>query len=234
MDVESMVDALGDGTDEAQNGPKLYCVIQGALFVKRSSNPESKKIIKLQRPVGTNLHATGKTWRGPGGGLWAQLNATRGETGWVLVDGPGFGLAGPALVDAAKDRELVRIDIVLLDHQALPIFESLVPKDLTIRKLKRMMCQKTGLIEGHCCLGKDPPVHPDSREVISIDYMPSLQDDKTVGSLGFPGAGRVYCIYLDELPQDFKRPEPIKIDLEAVKPPMQAPTDWKNSAAAIR
>mmetsp|Transcript_106163 Transcript_106163/g.310336 ORF Transcript_106163/g.310336 Transcript_106163/m.310336 type:complete len:219 (-) Transcript_106163:110-766(-) len=212
MDVESMVEAVSDGLEEG--GPQLYCCSQGAIFVKRSSNPKSKKIIRLQRPVGTNVHTTGKTWRGPGGGTWAELNAARGETGWALVDGPGFGLNGPALVDAAKDRDLVRLEIILLDVQAMPIFESLLPKDLTLKKVKKIMCQQTGLVEGHCCLGKDIPYHHDSKQPISIDYMPSLEEDRTVGSLGFPGAGRIYCIYLEELPQDFKRPEPIQISLD--------------------
>lgn len=228
MDIEGMVDAMADGMEEGS--PKLYCCSQGVLFVKRSTNPESKKIIRLQRPVGTNVHTTGRIWRGPGGGVWAELNAARGESGWALVDGPGFGLNGPALVDAAKDKDLVRIEVILLDHQALPVFESLIPKEITVKKVKRMLCQQTGLIEGHCVLGKDPPKSPHSGESISIDYMPALEEDKSVGSLGFPGAGRLYLIYLDDLPQDFKRPQAIKIETETSKPAVSI--DWKAKPAA--
>mmetsp|Transcript_73210 Transcript_73210/g.218428 ORF Transcript_73210/g.218428 Transcript_73210/m.218428 type:complete len:232 (-) Transcript_73210:55-750(-) len=231
MDIERMVEALGDGKEEG--GPTLYCCSQGVLYVKRSSKPDSKKIIRLQRPVGTSVRATGTTWRGPGGGLWAELDEARGsEGGWALVNGPGFDLSGPALVDASKDKDLVLLEIVMLDYQALPVWASLVPKDLTIRKVKRMMCQQTGLVEGHCCLGKDPPVHPDSKEPISIDYMPTLQDDNTVASLKFSGTGRIYLIYLDELPQDFKRPGAIVIKRDTVSSP--APIDWTSKPATAQ
>merc|ERR1711998_307853 len=74
-----------------EDGPLIYRCTQGVLFVKRSENPESQKILKLKRPVGAFVHTTGYTWTGSAGGIWAELEASKGEMGWMLVKGPGFG-----------------------------------------------------------------------------------------------------------------------------------------------
>merc|ERR1712228_475462 len=40
----------------------------------------------------------GKTWQGPSGGEWVQLDAGAGEKpGWLLIEGPGFNQPGPLL-----------------------------------------------------------------------------------------------------------------------------------------
>jgi len=210
--------------EPAEGGPTLYCCSQAVLFVKKSKDPESKKIAKLQKPVGHNVYSTGRTWRGPSGGLWAELDVVRGELGWVLVEGPGFGLSGPALVDASKDKGFARVEVVLLDHLACVVFDSMLSRETSVRQLKKMLCQRTGLLQGHCVLGKDPPTHPDSGEPISIDYMPALPEEATVDSLGLGGAGRLYLIYLDEFPEDFKRGPRVQIDKVFGE---RAPVTWR-------
>jgi len=209
-DMESLAVVM-----EEKDGPKLYSCAQGVMFVKRSADPESTKIAKLMRPVGTSLRATGRTWTGPSGGVWAEIDELDGEhASWALVQGPGFGVSGPVLVEVSPDRKLVRLEVVLLDYQRSGVlFESMLPGTTTLAAVKRMVCQKTGLIQGHCCLGKDPPVNHDSGEPISIDYMPALSDEKDLDSLKFQDEGMLFLVYLDDLPKDFKRLRPVKIDL---------------------
>mmetsp|Transcript_19073 Transcript_19073/g.44858 ORF Transcript_19073/g.44858 Transcript_19073/m.44858 type:complete len:282 (-) Transcript_19073:466-1311(-) len=87
-------------------GPSIYLCATNSLFLKKSSNPRSGKIVKQKRDPGSQVQSTGRTWTGPSGGLWAELTPsaeTSKEEGWdhawALVDGPGFGLDGPALID---------------------------------------------------------------------------------------------------------------------------------------
>lgn len=82
-------------------GPRRYCVAQGVLFAKRSDDPTIGDIVRSKPRPGKVVRTTGKSWRGPNGGLWAEFDAQAGEKpGWVLVEGPGFKLDGPALVEA--------------------------------------------------------------------------------------------------------------------------------------
>ncbi|CAE7310391.1 unnamed protein product [Symbiodinium natans] len=75
--------------------PVEYRVLQGALFKKPSKDPSSAKVTKLSRKVGSKVRSTGRTWRGPAGGLWIELDAKK--PGWLLVEGPGFNQTGPLL-----------------------------------------------------------------------------------------------------------------------------------------
>lgn len=90
-------------------GPTLYVCGASAIFLKKSSNPRSGKIVKQKRETGSQVSATGRTWTGPSGGEWAELfpssEASKEESwdkAWALVDGPGFGLEGPALIDPTR------------------------------------------------------------------------------------------------------------------------------------
>lgn len=87
-------------------GPNVYVCGTNAIFLKKSSNPRAGKIVKQKREMGSQVRATGRTWTGPSGGMWAELlpssEGSKEESwdkAWALVDGPGFGLEGPALID---------------------------------------------------------------------------------------------------------------------------------------
>ena len=61
--------------------------------------PVMKKWLKAPEA----LHCTARRWRGPMGGLWAELDAMHHGAGWVLLDGapPELGVARPLLVKRA-------------------------------------------------------------------------------------------------------------------------------------
>lgn len=61
--------------------------------------------------------AAGNKAKGRLGGVWAEFDARFGEAGWVLVHGPGFGLAGPALIDAAQGDDLLDVRVMLLQGE---------------------------------------------------------------------------------------------------------------------
>lgn len=76
------------------DGPCTYQVIHGLCIRKDNSDPSSTVMVKSRCKVGCEFCSTGRSWRGPSGGLWAELES---KIGWVLVEGQGFGVDGPLL-----------------------------------------------------------------------------------------------------------------------------------------
>jgi len=74
------------------------------VFLKRSEDPTKGAIAKVKRSAEYRVHSTGRVWVGPSGGRWAEIDASKSEEkGWALLEGPGFGLKGPALMKHAED-----------------------------------------------------------------------------------------------------------------------------------
>ncbi|CAJ1380935.1 unnamed protein product [Effrenium voratum] len=156
-----------------EGGPTEYTVAQGVCFIKPSEDPKSTKILKAKRPVGLPGCNSGTTWRGPQGGLWAEVDCARspGEMGWVLVEGPGFGLRGPCLIDPeANDGASQMIHIRWLKDP--PIFNCMMPKSATIGDLVDTFCARTGLNRKETILTKGlPSKAPNgSGALLPVDY----------------------------------------------------------------
>jgi len=66
-----------------------------------------------------------------------------------------------------------------------------------------MLCKKTRLLVSGCCIGKDIPKHPKTGEMIAMDYMDLLKDDRTLRSLGFRKQAMLYLVYVGDLPDQF-------------------------------
>lgn len=199
------------GCEIQSGGTLIYRVTQGVLFVKRAENPNSQKVLKLKRPVGAFVHSTGYTWTGSAGGVWAELEASKGEMGWTLVRGPGFGLQGPALIDAMDLLNATSLQIVLADEEPGVIFESWVRRDMTVLELKKAVVEATGLTQKYCCLIKDPPGKiPGTNEHLTADYCEELKDDSTLLSIGCGETTQLFLMYLGSLPRGFRMPKPLK------------------------
>eukprot|EP00931_Biecheleriopsis_adriatica_P012435 TRINITY_DN113575_c0_g1_i1.p1 TRINITY_DN113575_c0_g1~~TRINITY_DN113575_c0_g1_i1.p1 ORF type:complete len:172 (-),score=37.90 TRINITY_DN113575_c0_g1_i1:1-516(-) len=76
--------------------PGTWSILRGVCFRKDGQDPETALIKKSKRAVGETLLTTGRCWRGPSGGVWAELDASHGG-GWALIEGPGFGVEGPLM-----------------------------------------------------------------------------------------------------------------------------------------
>jgi len=78
----------------------------GVVFKKPGDDPQTQKVLSLNRKVGHVIHTTGNVWKGPSGGFWVQLDTSGGDTGagekpgYVMVDASGFGTPGPCLQKA--------------------------------------------------------------------------------------------------------------------------------------
>jgi len=84
-------------TKDMYGGQCEYRVLQGMLFKKTSLDPTTRKIVKLVRPVGSIVKVTGRRWTGPSGGEWVELDSEVEKPGWMLIEGPGFGVSGALL-----------------------------------------------------------------------------------------------------------------------------------------
>lgn len=82
-----------------------FWVLQGTLFKKPGSDPETQKVSKMLRPVGSIVKTTGRLWTGPSGGKWVEVDAAVEKPGWLLVEGPGFEISGPLLEKAELGQE---------------------------------------------------------------------------------------------------------------------------------
>eukprot|EP00438_Fugacium_kawagutii_P000383 Skav234112 [mRNA] locus=scaffold4487:26279:42707:- [translate_table: standard] len=148
-----------------EGGPTQYTVAQGVCFLKPDEDPWR---------LGALLVAgSGTTWKGPQGGLWAEVDIGRspGEMGWALVEGPGFGLRGPCLIDPdASDGFSQMIHIRWLKDP--PIFNCLMPKTATVGDLVDTFCSRTGLNRKEVILTKGLPhkAPNGTGQLLPVDY----------------------------------------------------------------
>mmetsp|Transcript_97088 Transcript_97088/g.257981 ORF Transcript_97088/g.257981 Transcript_97088/m.257981 type:complete len:233 (-) Transcript_97088:33-731(-) len=196
--------------DGIESGPLIYRCAVYELFVKRSVKPTTNRIIKVKKELGHCLHSTGAVWTGPSGGRWAELDARYGEAGWALVEGPGFGLSGPALLDA-RDPSLLVVEVFLLggmekggDMQGV-IWNSILKKEVTIGEVKNQMARDLGLRKSSCVLSKDKPcvngVPGSNAQRLPVDFMPELKDGKALGDCGFEeDAAILLLVYVGDMP----------------------------------
>lgn len=187
-----------------QDGPTIYQAVQGILFLKPDEEPTSTKIIKVKRPNGYKVHSTGYTWRGPQGGLWAEVDPTKSSAGWVLVEGPGFGVKGPLLMSEETDNSLVTTINILINTEDT-LFSVTLPHHVTVRTVIEMLCSRTGLENKEVVLTKALPAkNPDgSGRMLPLDYTHPkdvLRREWTLAEADITDS--LYLIYMDELPQD--------------------------------
>lgn len=114
-----------------------YRVMQGPLFKKPGADPAAQKVVRLSRKVGDSIRTTGRTWAGPMGGEWVQLDPAGGsKPGWLLVEGPGFGIPGPLLerVDPGDEEPVVLRVLSPIDDS--PLCELCLKPSQTVRHAK--------------------------------------------------------------------------------------------------
>lgn len=199
-----------EGPSEIRNGgPLEYVCATDALFVKRMKSPtDSCKITKVKRRSGSLVHATGALWTGKFGGVWAEMEESLGKRGWALVEGQGFGLPGPALIETSvAEKQYLAVQVVLLQEDALntgTVYEMLIDKDAKVQTLKTHMCSATGLTLHHCCLSKELPPKLENGVRAGIDYMPEMKDERTLISYNFDGFAQIFLVYVGDVPPNLR------------------------------
>jgi len=197
----------GAGATTKHGGPTAYCVAQGMCFLKPSEEPSTTKILKAKRPVGSVIYATGQTWEGPQGGVWAEVDVARspGEMGWVLVQGPGFGVKGPLLVDPSGTENASTL-INIRWGKDPPIFSCMMPKSATIGDLVQTFCARTGLNRKETIFTKSLPAKAPNGTglLLPTDYTASkdvLQNDMTIEAANI--SDTLNLVYIGHFEEDY-------------------------------
>jgi len=171
----------------ADNGPASYRVTEGVCFVKPAEQPDGDRIIQVKRPVGSVVQTTGRTWTGPQGGLWAEVDVEREarmKMGWVNVKGL---TRRPLLVDAAEEGAAQVVEVKYT--KSTPIFSCMMQSDETIADFINIFCARTGLTASHVILTKSKPgkAPNGSGKLLPPDYTKKddiLLRDRTIKDAG--------------------------------------------------
>eukprot|EP00746_Dinoflagellata_sp_MGD_P037247 gnl/MRDRNA2_/MRDRNA2_18941_c0_seq1.p1 gnl/MRDRNA2_/MRDRNA2_18941_c0~~gnl/MRDRNA2_/MRDRNA2_18941_c0_seq1.p1 ORF type:complete len:272 (+),score=47.49 gnl/MRDRNA2_/MRDRNA2_18941_c0_seq1:32-817(+) len=198
------------------DGPKVYRIGQGLFFKKSGDSPKSGQIAKSCRPAGSLVFCTGKRWQGRLGGIWAELDGRR-ESGWALVKGPGFGMSGRALEDAAASEAGGGYIVLKFFHPAKqldrPIVELLVRKQAKFEEVRAKLSTLTNMDFRQIIIGKKfPGQSPSGFGRLTFDYLPAdciLWDHHTVEESGFTDGHTVPWTYMGD---------PAVIDMKSLCP----------------
>eukprot|EP00747_Dinoflagellata_sp_TGD_P164897 gnl/TRDRNA2_/TRDRNA2_185473_c0_seq1.p2 gnl/TRDRNA2_/TRDRNA2_185473_c0~~gnl/TRDRNA2_/TRDRNA2_185473_c0_seq1.p2 ORF type:complete len:230 (+),score=39.16 gnl/TRDRNA2_/TRDRNA2_185473_c0_seq1:64-753(+) len=189
-------------------GPTAYTVAQGICFFKPSEDPQSSRIIKAKRKTGQTLYTTGQLWRGPSGGIWAEVDVARSpnEMGWALVSGPGFGLKGPALVDPTDSQEGGTV-MVCVRFTKDPIFSAVISKKEKVATLIDLLSKQCGLNSKEIILTKGLPgkAPNGSGNLLPADYTKPddvLRNDMIIGNCQIEDM--LNLIYLGSFEDDYR------------------------------
>lgn len=201
FEIETTTTAMAEG------GPTVYKVAQGQIFLKHSEEPAGGRIVKAVRPVGAVIYTTGHSWTGPRGGKWAEIDVARspGEMGWILVEGPGFGVNGPLLIDPSVETKMQLVQIQGPDKDV--IFSLMMQTDQKVKQLIDALCKRTGLNPKEVVLTKGLPgkAPTGSGIPLPVDYVPAkyvLTKDMTIEGADIQEA--VHLMYIGHFDEDYR------------------------------
>jgi len=184
-----------------------YYVTLGVLYKKPGTDPETQKIIKLTRKVGSIVHTTGKVWKGASGGFWVELDTTAGDSGagekpgYVMIDANGFGTPGPCLQKAAAED-----GHPMLLHAEAP--EGGKPWDGATSEKEFVVFQKTQVWEVKVVLSMLFGCKKDAIKILG-DGGP-LADETSMKDADFKDGAKVYFEYSDGKPMSMIVMSPVE------------------------
>merc|ERR1711879_1074647 len=129
------------------------------------------RIIKLSQPVGSKVGTTGRTWTGPCGGEWVELDMWREKPGWLLVHGPGFDQRGPLLEKVLPGEEepmVLSVMSPVLSDGVTQSTEDVHLCDICARP-SQTLGEVKGLIVSQC-----PQLRPHKLQILSMERMAIL------------------------------------------------------------
>ncbi|CAE7785515.1 dnajb6-a [Symbiodinium sp. CCMP2456] len=211
-----------------------YRVLQRSLVKRPGSSPTGPKTVKLTRPVGSVMFTTGRTWTGPQGGEWVELDSFVEKPGWLLVQGPGFGIPGP-LLQRVKPGEapplLLRVakpvEIGCAREEEREMREIVVSPTANVRDAKEWIALIFGLSDPRrIIVGK--PTDARTRAAVTgagfhIKSCDGLLDDETsIADAGFSDGDELCYVYTGDLEKSYEGKEPEWVGKLGVAPKPKA------------
>jgi len=195
-----------------------YRVLQRSVIKRLGSDPATGGAVKLARQVGSTVFTTGRTWTGPQGGEWVELDNIVEKPGWLLVEGPGFGVLGPILRRVVPGEEP---PLVLRSEQPTPVEdkdlveyrEFVVGRNATVMEAKRWIALNWELNPSKLIIARPPDPSTPYKEyygrvppICSPDGL--LQDDEGLTEVGFSNGDQVQYVYTGQLAKLYGGQEP--------------------------
>jgi len=188
--------------------PSEYWVMQDTLFKKPGSDPATGKVVKLGRKVGSKVRTTGRTWTGPQGGEWVELESRGDKPGWLLVEGPGFGAPGPLLekAEAGEEPRMVLhaarpVIAAAMDNSNVEVRDFIARPSMKVREAKGLIAGLFGIDRKGIIMSK-PKDRNGEQTAGNIDNTGAeslLLDDATMGEAGFVHGHDVPFVYMGKL-----------------------------------
>jgi hypothetical protein len=183
-----------------------YWVVQGTLFKKPGSDPETQKIIKLTRPLGSVVKTTGQIWTGPSGGQWVQIDPGADKPGWLLVEGPGFNVPGAMLERAECGQEPPLVLKLYSMITSSVVCEICVQRGSTISSVKQWIAlhDPHGLKASKVLVSSEMPSESEqlSFSIASFPQSKLYKDGMKLGDTGLRSGDQVPYFYLGESADD--------------------------------
>mmetsp|Transcript_108587 Transcript_108587/g.242182 ORF Transcript_108587/g.242182 Transcript_108587/m.242182 type:complete len:382 (+) Transcript_108587:49-1194(+) len=214
-DFDAVVEALALPTEAVE-----YRVLQRSLIKKLGTDPSGEGAIKINRRVGSIVFASGRTWTGPRGGEWVELDSVVEKPGWLLVEGPGFGMPGPLLrkvVPGEHSPMLLRVEkpVVVRDTESLEHRDILLPSGAKVKDAKEWIALIFGLEPSRLIIGRPSNKAAPARTVpyrsvrSGVLRTPAMPDDaQSLEEVGFKDGDDLPYVYTGDLGKAFEGKEP--------------------------
>mmetsp|Transcript_69548 Transcript_69548/g.153821 ORF Transcript_69548/g.153821 Transcript_69548/m.153821 type:complete len:491 (-) Transcript_69548:36-1508(-) len=179
-----------------ESEPGDFRVMQGPLMKKPGKDPAGNKVIKLTRKVSSVVKTTGRTWQGPSGGSWVELDPLAEKPGWLLIEGPGFGLRGPFLerVDPNEDEAPIVLSVFSAIKKAV-LMEVCVKPSNKVKKVQQWIVWR---LEGSMPTRRIWCVNREPREVTEdthfLKALRPLSEDTLIKEAGFTDGSSVIFV----------------------------------------
>mmetsp|Transcript_59234 Transcript_59234/g.173255 ORF Transcript_59234/g.173255 Transcript_59234/m.173255 type:complete len:386 (+) Transcript_59234:116-1273(+) len=190
-----------------------YRVLQRTQVKKLGSDPATGGAVKLTRRVGSTIFTTGRTWTGPRGGEWVELDHVVEKPGWLLVQGPGFGVPGPLLRKVEVGEEpplLLRAERPgesgSLEGEA-EMREFVISTNARVSEVKEWIALLFGL-EPTSLLVAARGEETTAVAGYKINQGGLLRDSVTVSEAGFEEGDEVHYVYTGNLQTSYEGKEP--------------------------
>lgn len=174
---ESTIAAVAPASSEFSTSiHSEYYVLQSNLIKRLGSDPATPdKTIKISRKVGSKVFSTGRTWTGPQGGEWIELDGKVEKPGWLLVEGRGFGAPGPLLRMVQPDAETPIVLHVLKperlrDPDNVEVREFLIEPSAKIRDAKQWVALMFDLDASKIIVGAPETISEDVIKLYDLRF----------------------------------------------------------------
>uniref|UniRef100_A0A7S1RDL0 Uncharacterized protein n=1 Tax=Alexandrium catenella TaxID=2925 RepID=A0A7S1RDL0_ALECA len=143
--------------------------------------------------------------------------------GWVLVQGPGFGLRGPALIDPSDQAFQGVVSLAVQNtgktsSTSQVVLETLIDASSNVGFVRQLLREELGLSAQFCCLSRSKPSRVEDKGgqeyVLPAAFMQPLDDQAQLSSLSASDHVLLHLVYTGDFAEDFNGTPSVSVDDE--------------------